>query len=178
MKSIRLDVSSVSPPSFQISFLFSPPPTFLLPLAFHRIPSASCWVTSPWEADTMVDRILSTPSEPCFPRDSPGPVGMKPILFCSSGQLGPAGKEHVGFRAPRRCFLPSLISAQVLLPAEGLSLSLYILFLVCLQHHLRLQLSVSICLLSPSPSVHLKLSVLFLCGAYCLVYNLESRHLC
>lgn len=58
------------------SFSFPPLPSAS---AFHRIPSASCWVTSPWEADAMADRILSTPSEPCFPTDSPGPVGMKPI---------------------------------------------------------------------------------------------------
>lgn len=73
----------------------------------------------------MADIILCTPSEPCFPRDSPGPVGIKLMLFavrCSSGQLGPAGMEHVGFNtAPRRCFLLSLFSAQVLLPAVASS---------------------------------------------------------
>lgn len=100
MKCILLDVSSVSPPSFQISLLlFFPLPSAS---AFHKILSASCWVTSPWEADTMAAIILSTPSEPCFPRDSPGPVGMKPMLFirpagpCRDGACWLQSPSHAG----------------------------------------------------------------------------------
>lgn len=100
MKSILLDVSSVSPPSFWISFpLFSSSPFCL---CFSQNPSASCWVTSPWEADTMADIILSTPSEPCFPRDSPGPVGMKPMLF--TRPAGPYRDEAHWLPSPSQVF--------------------------------------------------------------------------
>lgn len=114
MKSIRLDVSSDTPAFHfsSFSFPFPPPPSTS---ALHRILSASCWATSLWEADTMADIMLSTPNEPCFPRDFPRSSGNK-TPRCSSGQLGPARVEHFGFRALHRCSLPSLFSAQMLLP--------------------------------------------------------------
>lgn len=167
MKSIRLDVSS-DIPAFRFSsfsFPFPPPPSTS---ALHRILSASCWATSLWEADTMADVMLSTPNEPCFPRDPPGPVGIKPH---AAHQASWALHGWSTLVSEPLTGVPFLACSQLKCSCQEWHLfilappttPLYILFSDSLQHFnysLHLQLSVSMYLLIHFPSVYPKLPVL------------------
>lgn len=112
MKSICLDVSSVSPLPFRSLFLLFSPSSFCL-----------CFSQNP-ECQLLGDISLGgrrngrQNSEHTqramlshrFPRSSGNETHCR-----SSGQRGPAGLEHL----PCRCFLLGLFSAQVFLPAAA-----------------------------------------------------------